>query len=288
MRNDNFKNFKNFIKNGVDENNIEQFYLLFPQNNKTKDIFEKYKKLKKEIENSSGGNLRKKLIPIKSISNLETNENYYRTSTNFRSRGTKMKKYLIESKSKDNIKKYANNINNNDEKNKIINFCATINFKSNDHFENEKEKDNNFKNNTNDIEDNKVINKNKNENEFISGNKDNKIDKKKFVEEQKKVLYETEIEEKINKYRKERYQPLIEMLEKEKINEFYRNKNLKNIKNENSKKELENIYGKERTLVSLRLNKEHEKIKLDIKNYEKQIREEDQKNHRYNMNLINK
>ena len=107
MRNDNFKNFKNFIKNGVDENNIEQFYLIFPQNNKTKDIFEKYKKLKKEIENSSGGNLRKKLIPIKSISNLETNENYYRTSTNFRSRGTKMKKYLIESKSKDNIKKYA-------------------------------------------------------------------------------------------------------------------------------------------------------------------------------------
>jgi hypothetical protein len=78
------------------------------------------------------------------------------------------------------------------------------------------------------------------------------------------------------------------MLEREKNNEFYRNENLKNITNEKAKKELEILYGKERTMVSLRLKKENEKIKLDIENYEKQIREEDKKNHRYNMNLINK
>ncbi len=46
-----------------------------------------------------------------------------------------MKKYLIENKSKDNIKKNVNNINyNNNEKNKIINFCAIINAKSNKQF----------------------------------------------------------------------------------------------------------------------------------------------------------
>ena len=41
-------------------------------------------------------------------------------------------------------------------------------------------------------------------------------------------------------------------------------------------------------MVSLKLEEENEKIKLDIKNYEKQIKEEDKKNHRYNMNLNNK
>ena len=41
-------------------------------------------------------------------------------------------------------------------------------------------------------------------------------------------------------------------------------------------------------MVSLKLEEENEKIKLDIKNYEKQIKEEDQKNLRYNMNLNNK
>ena len=288
-----FKKIKNIIKNGIDENNVEQFYSLFPENNKIKEMFEKYKKLKEEIENSSGNNLRKKLSPIKSRSSFETSDNYCRTSNNFRNKTIKVKKNLIESKSKDNIKKNAYNINNNNnEKNRIINFCATINSKSNKQFEKEKEKDNKFNNNNennkNNFEDNKDINQNIKEIGDNNGVKDNETDNNKVDEEKKEVLYEIDIEEKIKKYQKERYQPFIEMLEREKNNELYRNENLKNITNEKAKKELEILYGKERTIVSLRLKKENEKIKLDIKNYEKQIREEDKKNHRYNMNLINK
>ena len=56
------------------------------------------------------------------------------------------------------------------------------------------------------------------------------------------------------------------MLEREKNNEFYRNENLKNITNEKAKKELEILYGKERTIVSLRLKKENEKLKLNNEN----------------------
>jgi hypothetical protein len=104
-RNVDFKKIKNLIKNGIDENNVEQFYSLFPGNNKIKEMFEKYKKLKEEIENSSGSILRKKLRPIKSRSSFETNDNYCRTANNFRNKTIKMKKHLIESKSKDNIKK---------------------------------------------------------------------------------------------------------------------------------------------------------------------------------------
>ena len=177
-------------------------------------------------------------------------------------------------------------------KNRIINFCATITSKSNKQFEKEKEKDNKFnnndENNKNNFEDKKDISQNIKENGDNNGVKDNEADNNKADEEKKEVLYEIDIEEKIKKYQKERYQPFIEMLEREKNNELYRNENLKNITNEKARKELEILYGKERTIVSLRLKKENEKIKLDIKNYEKQIREEDKKNHRYNMNLINK
>jgi hypothetical protein len=290
-RNVDFKKIKNLIKNGIDENNVEQFYSLFPGNNKIKEMFEKYKKLKEEIENSSGSILRKKLRPIKSRSSFETNDNYCRTANNFRNKTIKMKKHLIESKSKDNIKKNINNINNNNNgKNKIINFCATINSKSNKEFE--KEKDNKFnskdENNKNYFEVNKYISQNIKDKGDNNDIKDHEADNNKVDEEKKEVLYEIDIEEKIKKYKKERYQPFIEMLEREKNNEFYRNEKLKNITNEKAKKELEILYGKERTMVSLRLKKENEKIKLDIENYEKQIREEDKKNHRYNMNLINK
>ena len=290
-RNVDFKKIKNLIKNGIDENNVEQFYSLFPGNNKIKEMFEKYKKLKEEIENSSGSILRKKLRPIKSRSSFETNDNYCRTANNFRNKTIKMKKHLIESKSKDNIKKNINNINNNNNgKNKIINFCATINSKSNKEFEKEKDNkfNNNDENNKNDFEANKYISQNIKDKGDNNDIKDHETDNNKVDEEKKEVLYEIDIEEKIKKYKKERYQPFIEMLEREKNNEFYRNENLKNITNEKAKKELEILYGKERTMVSLRLKKENEKIKLDIENYEKQIREEDKKNHRYNMNLINK
>ena len=108
-----------------------------------------------------------------------------------------------------------------------------------------------------------------------------------FNEETKKVLFETEIREKIKEYKKERYQPFIKMLEREKIIEENRNKQLEDINDELERIKLENQFGKERTLVSLRLKKENEKILLDVQNYEKKLRDENERNQKYNMYKIN-
>ena len=148
-RSANFKKIKNFINDKIDENNAEKFISLFPENNNIKEMIEKYKKLKVEIQTLSGNNHKKKLILIKPRSSFEISDIHCPTSNNFRSRTIKIKKHLIESKSKDNIKKNENNINySNNEKNRIINFYATKNTKSNKQFEKEKEKEGNenFKN----------------------------------------------------------------------------------------------------------------------------------------------
>lgn len=104
--------------------------------------------------------------------------------------------------------------------------------------------------------------------------------------DKKKVLFETEIRDKIKEYRKTRYQPFMEMLEKEKINEENRNLKLENITDSAEKRQLENLYGKERTVVSLRLKKENEKILRDIQIYEENIRLINQQNQKYNMDRI--
>ena len=59
------------------------------------------------------------------------------------------------------------------------------------------------------------------------------------------------------------------MLEREKIIEENRNKQLEDINDDIERIKLENQFGKERTLVSLRLKKENEKALLDVQNYEK-------------------
>ena len=77
------------------------------------------------------------------------------------------------------------------------------------------------------------------------------------------------------------------MLEREKINEENRNLKLQNINDDFERNQLENQFGKERTLVCLRLKKENEKVLLDIQNYEKKLREENEKNQKYTMDRIN-
>ena len=111
-------------------------------------------------------------------------------------------------------------------------------------------------------------------------------EKRNILLDKKKVLFETEIRDKIKEYRKTRYQPFMEMLEKEKINEENRNLKLENITDSAEKRQLENLYGKERTVVSLRLKKENEKILKDIQEYEDNIRLQNQQNQKYNMDRI--
>ena len=178
-----YKKIENFINNEIDENNVEKFNSIFPENHNIKEMLEKYKKLKEEIENSSGNTFRRNLIQRKSKSSFEINDNYCCTSNNFRGQAIKMRKYLIESKSKDNIKKNVNNINyNNNKKSKAINLWATINDKSNKQFEKEKEKDNKFNNN---YEDDKDISQNIKENKYNNGVKDNETYNNKDDEEKK-------------------------------------------------------------------------------------------------------
>ena len=62
------------------------------------------------------------------------------------------------------------------------------------------------------------------------------------------------------------------------FNEENRNMKLENITNSDEKRQLENLFGKERTVVSLRLKKENEKILRDIQKYEDNIRLENQQN----------
>ena len=170
----------------------------------------------------------------------------------------------------------------NDFKVKEILIDGKINIKKKNSDNNDNNKDNNKNNNENICNVDEINNLNipKKDVEKENNNKNK-------VQEKRRVLFETEIRDKIKEYKKERYQPFIKMLEREKINEENRNKKLENIIDEKEKKKLENQFGKERTLVSLRLKKENDKILLDIQNFENKLREENEKNQKYNMDKMN-
>ena len=365
LRNDNLNKLQSLLKNGIDENNIKQFYSEFPENKDIMKVFENYQKQKKMIEiDSFRRKEKKRLNPIKPENSVKR----YKTTYDFKNKTIKIPKVVIESKNtssnpaeNQNIKikndnrsqKTDMNRNNINKNNKIPNICST---KNDNNFNNKDENKNNIiskieiqenkdkteenDNIINNIEvqdDKKEINNqmnseiNNKEKEKENENKDNKIiieknnidrsnlhyndyknethenfddidennnlnipnkceddnpDKRNILLDKKKVLFETEIRDKIKEYRKTRYQPFMEMLEKEKINEENRNMKLENIMDSAEKKQLENLYGKERTVVSLRLKKENEKILRDIQNYEDNIRLQNQQNQKYNMDRI--
>ena len=295
-RKNNIKKLKKLIRHGIDEGNIDKFYSQFPENKEIEIVFENYKKERKELENNNTNKNKEKLYlnPLKKTSddniNNINNDKMSRTSYEFRNNTIKIPKINIDrqystkndkndnNNNKDNqenqdINNEINDEKNKDKNNKIVNICSTKKDKSNlRDKENEKEIINN--NNNQNIKENK----NENENEKSNQHED--------IIDNKKVLFETEIRDKIKEYKKERYQPFIKMLEREKMNEEKRNLKLQNIKDDSERIKLENQFGKERTLVSLRLKKENEKVLLDIQNYEKKLREENEKNQKYNMERI--
>ena len=371
LRNDNLNKLQSLIKNGIDENNIKQFYSEFPENKDIVKVFENYQKQKKIIEiDSFRRKEKKRLNPIKPDNSVKR----YKTTYDSKTKTLKIPKIGIESKNtesqKFNIKNGNRNqktdINrNNSNKNNIIpNICSTKNDNNSKNKDNinskieiqenkemTEEKDNIFNNfevqddkkdNNNQInteinnkekenKDNNIIIEdniidyninsiNTKENNYVDNNNNKNIDrsnihynethenfddidennnlnipnncendnsdKKNIFLDKKKVLFETEIRDKIKEYRKTRYQPFMEMLEKEKINEENRNLKLENITDSAEKRQLENLYGKERTVVSLRLKKENEKILRDIQIYEENIRLINQQNQKYNMDRI--
>ena len=310
-RNNNLKKLKKLIRNGIDEGNIEKFYSQFPENKEIEIVFENYRKEKKEIENNSFRNKDKKLLnPLKKnsydiISN--NSDKMFKTSYEFRNKTIKIPKINIDSQN-NNKNDYKDNNNNEyndkdnqnkDINNKIVNICSTKNNKSddenkkNENKENQNEKEKEINDNTKNQNEKNIkdieINKNKESMKEKEKEKENEKSNQPedIFKDNKKVLFETEIREKIKEYKKERYQPFIQMLEREKNIEENRNLKLQNINDEFERQKLENQFGKERTLVSLRLKKENEKILLDIQNYENKLREENEKNQKYNMDRIN-
>lgn len=202
----------------------------------------------------------------------------------------------VQDDKKDNNNQINTETNNKEKENKdnniiiedniIYNNINSINTKENNYVDNNNNKNidrsnihyNETHENFDDIDENNNLN--------IPNNCENDNSDKKYIFGQKKVLFETEIRDKIKEYRKTRYQPFMEMLEKEKINEENRNLKLENITDSAEKRQLENLYGKERTVVSLRLKKENEKILRDIQIYEENIRLINQQNQKYNMDRI--
>ena len=304
LRNNNIKKINSLIKNGVDESNIEKIYSEFPENKEISKIFENYKKQRRQIELDSLKNKdSKKLNPIKTKTTEEKNDRKLKTSNDFKNRTVKIPKIIIDSKSNTNINKKNININTdinnkeeqneNNEQAKIINICATSNDSNQEKIEKDENKINDEAKDINNNDNKNINEKNDNENDNNKIQEKNKDDNnvvnvpKQVFEGNRKVLFETEIRDKIKAYKKERYQPFIKMLEREKITEENRNQKLKEVTNDEEKQKLENQFGKERTLVSLRLKKENDKVLKDIQNYEDKLRKENELNQKYNMERIN-
>ena len=95
-------------------------------------------------------------------------------------------------------------------------------------------------------------------------------------EEQKKevkVLYESEIREKIKQYKENIYREFFKHVEEEKKNEDLRNKQLMNVHDPQKRHELEKRFSKERALVDLRLKRENQNIQEKILSYEINLRQ---------------
>ena len=95
-------------------------------------------------------------------------------------------------------------------------------------------------------------------------------------EEQKKevkVLYESEIREKIQQYKENIYREFFKHVEEEKKNEDLRNKQLMNVHDPQKRHELEKRFSKERALVDLRLKRENQNIQEKILSYEINLRQ---------------
>ena len=108
---------------------------------------------------------------------------------------------------------------------------------------------------------------------------DNKLlpdgEEKKEIKEEKevKVLYESEIRDKIKQYKENIYREFFRHVEEEKKNEDLRNKQLMNVHDPQKRHEMEKRFSKERALVDLRLKRENQNIQEKILSYEINLRQ---------------
>ena len=107
----------------------------------------------------------------------------------------------------------------------------------------------------------------------INRQKEDKKNNREISTEDNKILYESEIREKIRQYKENIYREFFRHVEDEKHNEDLRNKQLEDVHDPQKRHELEKRFSKERALVDLRLKRENKNIEEKIRSYEIKLRQ---------------
>ena len=107
-----------------------------------------------------------------------------------------------------------------------------------------------------------------------------------IIEEIKDIHYEDELREKIRLFKVQLYKKFLTKVKKEKNNEILRRKQLKMIKDETLRNNLEIQFRNERALIDIRLRKENENLQKLAKEYETRLKGKFLKKHDKILNLI--
>ena len=110
-------------------------------------------------------------------------------------------------------------------------------------------------------------------NKDINKKKEDKKNNREISIEDNKILYESEIREKIRQYKENIYREFFRHVEDEKHNEDLRNKQLEGVHDPQKRHELEKRFSKERALVDLRLKRENKNIEEKIRSFEIKLRQ---------------
>ena len=95
---------------------------------------------------------------------------------------------------------------------------------------------------------------------------------KKEDEDVNEINYEHELKEKIRLFKIQIYKNFLKKIKDEKMNEIMRKKQLKIIKDETLRKNLETQFSLERALIDMRLRKESENLEKISKEYENKLK----------------
>ena len=107
-----------------------------------------------------------------------------------------------------------------------------------------------------------------------------------IIEEIKDIHYEDELREKIRLFKVQLYKKFLTKVKEEKNNEILRRKQLKMIKDETLRNNLEIQFRNERALIDIRLRKENENLQKLAKEYETRLKGKFLKKHDKILNLI--
>ena len=92
------------------------------------------------------------------------------------------------------------------------------------------------------------------------------------------ILKEEDIKNKIDGYKYQIFRPFMEKLEREKQNEIRRSEILRGIKDSYLKKDIEKKFGIERAMIDMKLKKEYSELNELVKTFEQNLKKDRKKN----------